>query len=618
MEIDLVPFDKSEKRDVLIKSFQENGPKLPLLGREKQLEAISTKVLESNPTKTSVGVLCATRGLGKTTILKALVDPEGFSVKIYNSQLSAARAIGRLAVVDLSKYKKVLKHENFAEDLWIEIILDHLWKLFKGCLINGIEFKRRFLKTELLIDSVEDAFAKWKELTNAAYGVVSDARPVLLLDEIGVFMGMTNRASSTKKDANGNLLTHTYLSEAITTLLNRCYVICAGTRDGNLAALTDYSNFGTTNIPLTPFSMKDVYQYGVNYLTLKNCRDRWPATFDDFMNDFSLLSLFYQTLQVPRLAGYAVEALIGSSSTIAACSSFEAKTLKWYKDASQSFGSYSDHDLVHILFACASGYRLSQNDCIPGTGLLVRDLVDGGMIFHYIHDRYTTLLLLFAKERLGDLCDYAKTLIPNVDLSKCFFSFDSWLNKSLNLHSIGVEFEAIFAHSLCIKYYLHSLVNGEGPFSFSAMYDLDIRSKSYPAASSWMIDLRGGYVETEAVTDEDNLERCFYHNTLTNNAAADSVAFKAPPPHLHIQDKYSMDSEIDTVKIAKQLEHCENLLWVQLGLVEDDYVPPKYRTGAVTNAWLEKRLAFIDGSGCCNPMLMDLLILLKLHLKTTK
>ncbi|RKP16521.1 hypothetical protein ROZALSC1DRAFT_25178, partial [Rozella allomycis CSF55] len=111
-------------------------------------------------------------------------------------------------------------------------------------------------------------------------------------------------------------------------------------------------------------------------------------------------------------------------------------------------------------------------------------------------------------------------------------------------------------------------------------YDLDIHSKSYPAAATWNIDLRGGYVETENVTDEDNLERCFYHTTLTNNAAADSVAFKDPSPHLHIQDKYSMDSEIETAKIARQLEHCQNLLWVQLGLVEDDYVPPNYRIGA--------------------------------------
>ncbi|RKP17322.1 hypothetical protein ROZALSC1DRAFT_30859, partial [Rozella allomycis CSF55] len=213
-----------------------NGPTLPLLGRETQIEAISKE----------------------TTVLKALVDPEGFVVEIDNSRLSAARAIGRLAVVDLSKYKKVLEHENFAEDLWIEIILDHLWKIFEGCVVDGVEFRSiEWIRTTLHIGSVESAFDKWIKLTNAAYEMTSDARPVLLLDEIGVFMGMTHRPSSTKK-ANGNFLMHTYLSDAITTLLNRCYVIASGTRDGNLFALTaDYSKFVTTNISLTPFSMED-------------------------------------------------------------------------------------------------------------------------------------------------------------------------------------------------------------------------------------------------------------------------------------------------------------------------------------------------------------------------
>ena len=79
-----------------------------------------------------------------------------------------------------------------------------------------------------------------------------------------------------------------------------------------------------------------------------------------------------------------------------------------------------------------------------------------------------------------------------------------------------------------------------------------------------------------------------------------------------------MDSVIVTGKIAKQLEQCENLLWVQLGLVEDEYHPPNYKNEAEKNAWNEKRLEFIDGSGCCNPMLMDLLNLLKSHLKFTE
>jgi predicted AAA+ superfamily ATPase len=69
-------FDKSEKRTALINGLQKNGPRISLLGRENQIEDIAKNVLCSNSVKTSVGILCATRGMGKTTLLKALVDPE--------------------------------------------------------------------------------------------------------------------------------------------------------------------------------------------------------------------------------------------------------------------------------------------------------------------------------------------------------------------------------------------------------------------------------------------------------------------------------------------------------------------------------------------------------------
>jgi hypothetical protein len=46
--------------------------------------------------------------MGKTTLLKALVDPEGFNVNIQIPQLTKARAIGRLAVVDLNAYHDLL------------------------------------------------------------------------------------------------------------------------------------------------------------------------------------------------------------------------------------------------------------------------------------------------------------------------------------------------------------------------------------------------------------------------------------------------------------------------------------------------------------------------------
>ncbi len=75
---------------------------------------------------------------------------------------------------------------------------------------------------------------------------------------------------------------------------------------------------------------------------------------------------------------------------------------------------------------------------------------------------------------------------------------------------------------------------------------------------------------------------------------------------------------IDTGKVAGQLSHCQYLLLVQLGIIEDEFRAVNFKNAIVKKAWDEKRLVFADGSGCCSPLITDLLILLKSHLKTIR
>jgi hypothetical protein len=255
----------------------------------------------------------------------------------------------------------------------------------------------------------------------------------------------------------------------LSRLKNNCYVIISGTNDGNLEALTNYDRFVATHIPLTPLSIKDIDDYGKHYVALHD-GFHWPTTLESFLKNFPLLGLIYQTSQVPRLVIFALESLCATSSIVAAYSLFESKTLFWYKDAFQSFEDFS---LDELFFVCAVGYPLSYKDTIPGTQLVVSDLVYGGMMFHYRDNRYTSLLELFSKKRISTLFDYAKSLVQHVDLSKFYFSFDVWLDTSLSLDSIGIQCDSILTQCLCIKYYLHSLVKrSPGPFPFTDVIDL--------------------------------------------------------------------------------------------------------------------------------------------------
>ena len=212
MEVDLKEFDKSEKRELLVGILEMNGATLPLLGRERQLKEIGETVLTVKSYKTSVGILCSTRGMGKTALLKALVDPDSYKVVIDNKPLNEARAVGRLAVVNLSKHSisSTVDLANFAESFWVEIILRHLWLLFKECRVGEISFDSyENMVSRLRIGSVEKAFRVWETLTNQAYGVNSEAKPIILLDEIGNLVEETT-VKSDKKSKSGEFLNHTY------------------------------------------------------------------------------------------------------------------------------------------------------------------------------------------------------------------------------------------------------------------------------------------------------------------------------------------------------------------------------------------------------------------------
>jgi hypothetical protein len=90
-------------------------------------------------------------------------------VNIQIPQLTKARAIGRLAVVDFNKYKRLVENPGFSGLLRIEIIANHVNMLFERCMVNGIDFRFKQSSHQLGLISVEAAFEKWIQLTNIAY-----------------------------------------------------------------------------------------------------------------------------------------------------------------------------------------------------------------------------------------------------------------------------------------------------------------------------------------------------------------------------------------------------------------------------------------------------------------
>jgi hypothetical protein len=58
-------------------------------------------------------------------------------------------------------------------------------------------------------------------------------------------------------------------------------LIVAGTKDGDLEKLSDYSNYITHKISMAPFSIENVFYFGLEYMT-KQSHD-WPKTLELFL-----------------------------------------------------------------------------------------------------------------------------------------------------------------------------------------------------------------------------------------------------------------------------------------------------------------------------------------------
>jgi hypothetical protein len=382
----LVPFSSFDCRS-LVNSLQQNGKLLPLYGRSAQIQKIS-HVFEPSPDKTPVGVLVSTRGMGKTTLLKALIDPSAYGVTLNIPLLEEARSVGRLAAVTLEKFSAIASHPNYDQELWIHIILDHLLKIFKGCFIEMDNMRYEFrnmeqLRNRLEIADASQAFDYWIRFTNAAFNTNSNSRPVILIDEISHFLQLTTEMSRTA----GKF--HTKLSNALNQIGGRCFIILAGNKDGDLNLLSNYTHFFIINVPLTVLSLNDVLAMGRHYF---DNDINWPHDLEALNENHGLLAILYQTLFVPRLITLAFKAyskiLAVPSNTIDDVFHEFGQNFKYYyPDASNTFENFSDSMLVHLLLFCACGYRRKPFECIPGTDLLVSEAVNCALIFPFENDR---------------------------------------------------------------------------------------------------------------------------------------------------------------------------------------------------------------------------------------
>ena len=334
-------------------------------------------------------------------------------------------------------------------------------------------------------------------------------------------------------------------------------------------------------------------------------------------------ALVYASYQIPRLLFIAHSVWFNlrkqgtTSNREFYIQVFEQEAIKYYGEMVQIFKEFSTDCIAHFILACGVHWIVdNEASNVPGTQTTWATLIQNSLVFPYLDGCYlfpfslvwraaTSPGISNKKEEIESRC---AELVPNLDVKDLYISLDilcSWEN-----YNVGIGYETLFASSLAVKYYLRSISTGmTGYFSFPAIYDIS-RSDlpAFNIMSKYYVNFSQGISlpTREVLTNVADLGFAVVHNRNIHNAHHDLILparTNLGIVNIAVQAKASFDLS-DQTTITKQLlvspaslEKVQQLFWLYLGETRRE---EKFDS-----------IVFLDGSGCCNGLALDFLILVK-------
>ena len=183
-----------------------------------------------------------------------------------------------------------------------------------------------------------------------------------------------------------------------------------------------------------------------------------------------------------------------------------------------------------------------------------------------------------------------------------FLSFN--LICKCDLYHLGIYYESLFVSSLAVKYYLWKISNQSkaSQVSFSILYDFCEKEESESLLSKYKFDFSKGinYPPTEKIV-QNKLPMAVTHNKNFKNAHHD-IILRSNLGNIPISAKASFVFEnsmiVEQQQVTKKLKKDVGLLIVLY-------------LGSLKKEITHQTVAFLDGSGVCNGLSMDMFILVK-------
>lgn len=254
--------------------------------------------------------------------------------------------------------------------------------------------------------------------------------------------------------------------------------------------------------------------------------------------------------------------------------------------------SYSLEEISHIILCC--GVHWTVNDvslCVPGTEIQWSTLIQRSIIFPYLDGCYLFPFTLVwricedsKKEAKSNIENYCRQTVKNLNVNDLFLSFD--VVCSYDIYRLGMYFEFLFASSLAVKYYICLLSD---PMSKTLL-------------SKYKLNLSEGifYPDSEALAS-DKLPCAVVHNK-NNRKAHHDILLPSDQGVIAVSAKASFVFNNEDLRKQLYISKNSNDKVIQLILL---YLgsPPKNEK--------EEKIAFIDGSGVCNGISLEMFKLVK-------
>jgi len=416
---------------------------------------------------------------------------------------------------------------------------------------------------------------------------------------------------------------HTLLSLLLTELAgkHRPICICTGTNNGDIISITEMSAIIPQVLSLTPL-VNDYWEYWTEMTDYFNDTRSDPIQMDD---DEELINcLVYASYQIPRLlfVAHQVWFRLRQSSRQNReyfIQNYEEEAIKYYREMGTVLTRFTVEQLSRIILCCSVHWSVRNvSSCVPGTDIQWSSLIQQSLIFPYLDNCYLFPFTLVwsegptvspnAQSALNDIKSqvekYCNQAVRNLNIKELFPSFDFIC--SCDLYHFGICYESLFVSSLAVKYYVRRLSNTSSNtlVPFWDLYDFGgAESKvSQSLLAKFQLDLSEGifYPSTEAFVNQ-NLPLAVIHNRNHQDAHHDIIL----PTNLGcipVSVKASFDyvtGKMNEQRLVSKTSSTNviQLIWLYLGSLNKEE--------------RQANVAFLNGSGVCSGLSIDMFILVK-------